>query len=112
MAILVVAPLSASFRFAIPLLAWGIHIAMDAIQIEYLGVASVVEILFMLGLLGILLIIEIRNFQIYQIGRKTNVSGFFSWELEKMTSFFLNSFAAGKLRTEQLRANFNPRSPQ
>jgi len=94
MAILIVAPSSASFRFTLPLLAWGIHIAMDAIQIEFLGVASLVEILFMLMLLGILLMIEIRNFQMTQFETKASISRFFSWELNKISSLFSQSLFA------------------
>lgn len=111
MAILVVAPSSASFRFAIPLFAWGIHIAMDAIQVECLGVASLVEILFMLMLLGILFVMEIRNFQITQVEKKASISGFFSWELEKMSSFFSQSLFAKTRGVERSKVDVNHQSP-
>ncbi len=80
MAVLIVAPISASFRLAVPLLFWGTHVVLDTIQIEFLGIASLAEMAFLV-LLGIaLLLTEARAF-----GKNAaKGSGFVSWEAKRM----------------------------
>ncbi len=57
-AAIVIGPVSVGFRMAIPALAWGLHLVLDWVQIEYLGVLSGVEMLLLVGLLGALLYLE------------------------------------------------------
>jgi hypothetical protein len=45
--IAVVAPLSIASRLMVPLLFWGVHIAMDFVQENYLGVLSAPEAVFL-----------------------------------------------------------------
>ncbi len=47
----IVGPLSIGFRYMLPLLVWGLHLTMDWVQIDYLGVASPIEMALALGLL-------------------------------------------------------------
>ncbi|NLK26374.1 MAG: hypothetical protein GX307_07380 [Euryarchaeota archaeon] len=57
----IVLPASVGFRMAVPLLAWGLHLLMDWVQIEYLGVLSMVEMILMLVLFAVLLVLEKRD---------------------------------------------------
>ncbi len=85
MAILVVAPAAVAFRLALPLVAWGTHVAMDTIQIEYLGIASLAEIL----LLGILILafalLEFRRFVMERQISELSPPGFPFWELRRVS---------------------------
>jgi hypothetical protein len=89
-AVLVVAPASVGFRFAIPLSFWGIHILMDTVQIEYLGVASFAEIVF-IGLLFLAMMwTELRVFNTQHHDYETSTGKFVSWEMKRIT-WVLNS---------------------
>ena len=54
----IIGPLSAGFRMAVPALAWGLHLGMDWLQIEYLGVLSAVELVLLIALIAALLYLE------------------------------------------------------
>ncbi len=57
-AILLVAPCSMMVRLLAPLLAWIAHIALDSVQIAYLGPASMMEFIFLGFLLMVYLGLE------------------------------------------------------
>jgi hypothetical protein len=79
-----------AFRFAVPLSFWGIHVLMDAIQIEYLGVASAVEIVFIALLFLALMWTEFRVFKMQHQCLENSARSFASWEVKRMT-WILNS---------------------
>jgi len=89
-AIMIVAPASMAFRFAVPLSFWGVHILMDAFQIEYLGVASVVEIVFIALLFLVLIWTEFRVFKTQHQSSENSAKDFASWEMKRVT-WILNS---------------------
>jgi hypothetical protein len=89
-AIMIVAPASMAFRFAVPLSFWGIHVLMDAFQIEYLGVASAVEIVFIALLFLALIWTEFRVFKVQHQCFGKLAKSFASWEVKRMT-WILNS---------------------
>lgn len=60
-AIVLIGPAAIGFRMAVPVLAWGLHIAMDWLQIEYLGVLSLPEMLLFIILLAALVYLEKRE---------------------------------------------------
>jgi len=95
MAILIVAPSAVAFRLALPLMAWGTHVAMDMIQIEYLGISSLAE----MALLGIfvlaLVLVEFRRFSAEHQVSEMPLSGFLSWETRRMI-LILASLIPGK----------------
>jgi len=47
-AIAIIAPLAMGWRLLIPLLFWGVHVAMDFVQESYLGLVSPVELVLLL----------------------------------------------------------------
>ncbi len=57
-AAIIVGPACIGFRMAIPALAWGLHLAMDWVQIEYLGVLSAVEMTLLFALIVALICLE------------------------------------------------------
>jgi len=67
----IIAPISIGFRMAVPILAWGLHLMMDYVQTEYLGVLSVTEMTLMVGLIIALLALEKR--ELASDGRKTHL---------------------------------------
>lgn len=85
MAIMIVAPASMAFRFAVPLSFWGVHVLMDTFQIEYLGVASAVEIVFIVLLFLALIWTEFRVFKIQNQCSENSTASFTSWEMKRMT---------------------------
>lgn len=60
-AALIIAPAAVGFRNAIPLVAWGLHLAMDWVQIEVLGVLSLPEMVLIAVLAASLLLMEKRD---------------------------------------------------
>lgn len=89
-AVLIVAPASIAFRFVIPLSFWGIHVAMDTIQIEYLGIASIAEITLMLSLFIAMMWTELRLFNNQNHVHERSTRKFVSWEMKRIT-WVLNS---------------------
>lgn len=61
MAAFVMVPAAIGFRFFVPLLAWGGHLLMDYVQINYLGVMSIPEFIFLGLLAAAFLYIESRD---------------------------------------------------
>jgi len=85
-AALLVIPLSASYRYALPFFAWGAHLTMDYVQINYLGVMSGIEFL-LLGLMLIgLLCLELRDRRAVVPG--TTVRGLLVWEAQRIGVWF------------------------
>ncbi|NLI74382.1 MAG: hypothetical protein GX369_06400 [Euryarchaeota archaeon] len=62
-AIAIIGPASAGFRMCLPAFAWGLHLIMDWVQIEYLGVLSMTEIVLMVALVVILISLEKRDLE-------------------------------------------------
>ena len=89
-AVLVVAPASIAFRFVIPLSFWGIHILMDTVQIEYLGIASFAEILLIVLLFLTMMWTELRVFNKQHHDYERSTGKFVSWEMKRIT-WVLNS---------------------
>ena len=54
-------PMSDSFRFFIPLIFWGTHISLDYIQQNFLGIASLAEMLLFFSVVAILIFLRSRN---------------------------------------------------
>ncbi len=83
--ILFVAPVVLVTRWTIPLLAWGLHLVMDYVQMNYLGISSPTEIV-LLVTMGIgLLYLEHQD---YVAGtEKVSSRGFLDWEVAKLLSF-------------------------
>ena len=81
-AIFLVAPVAASFRLALPLVAWAAHLLMDYVQISYLGVMSGVEFLFLGALLLVLLTVELRERRLHAPG--ITVRGLLVWEVVRV----------------------------
>lgn len=77
MATFVLVPAAIGFRFFVPLLAWGMHLTMDYVQINYLGVMSVAEFVFLGVLLAVFLYIEARD--IRHSGKEFTVRNLFGW---------------------------------
>ena len=85
-AALLIMPLSVNYRYGIPFVAWAAHIAMDHVQINYLGVMSSIEFLFLGMLLAALACSEIR-------GMRKNVpsasfSDMLAWEADRTRTWF------------------------
>jgi hypothetical protein len=57
-AAIIIGPACAGFRMATPGLAWGLHLALDWVQIEYLGVLSAVEMALLVALVVALICME------------------------------------------------------
>lgn len=85
-AALLVMPLSASYRYGIPFVAWAAHITMDYVQINYLGVMSGVEFLFLGLLLVALICCEIREMRKNVPG--ASFSDMLAWEAERTRTWF------------------------
>jgi hypothetical protein len=83
-AAVVVGPIAALFRFSIPLLAWGVHLIMDYVQIEYLGVASAKEMVFLLSLAFLLLFLELSDFR--ERSAESGWARFLEWEKRRVLS--------------------------
>lgn len=57
-AAIIIGPACMGFRMAIPALAWGLHLVLDWVQIEYLGVLSAVEMVLLVTLVVALIVLE------------------------------------------------------
>ena len=78
MAAIILVPAAIGFRFVVPLLAWGMHLVMDYVQINYLGVMSVPEFILLGLLVAIFVYIEAREVQ--NAGKPITVRNLFeSW---------------------------------
>ncbi len=83
--ILFVAPVVLISRWMIPLLAWGLHLTMDYVQIYYLGIFSPFEIGLLIALTLGLLHLERQDY----LGETGNTSlrTFMDWEVARLTTF-------------------------
>lgn len=77
MAAFILVPAAIGFRFVVPLLAWGAHLLMDYVQINYLGVMSVPEFIFLGILVAVFLYIETRDMR--HCGKEVTVRTLFDW---------------------------------
>ncbi|MDW5562655.1 MAG: hypothetical protein SA339_05455 [Methanomassiliicoccus sp.] len=81
-AVVLIGPLSISYKYALPFVAWGAHLAMDYAQMNYLGVMSIPEFLF-LGLLVVALVgLELRERRRTVPG--TTLNGLLLWEAQRL----------------------------
>ena len=83
--ILFVAPVVLMSRWMIPLLAWGLHLVMDYVQIYYLGIFSPFEMVLLVALTVGLLHLERQDY----LGETGNASfrKFLDWEMAKLIAF-------------------------
>lgn len=79
--ILFVAPVVLASRMVLPLVAWALHLLMDHVQINYLGIASPLEFLliflFMMGLL------HLDRTRFVALGGAPAVKTFLRWEVHR-----------------------------
>jgi hypothetical protein len=85
-AVVLVAPLSISYRYAVPFMAWTAHLTMDYVQINYLGVMSGIEFLFLGLLLVALLYLELRARR--NEVPETTVRELLEWEVGRLAAWF------------------------
>jgi len=79
--ILFVAPVALAANTVIPILAWGLHLVMDYVQIYYLGIASPVEMLLLTLLVIGLLYIERMEYQ--AATGDPSFRGLLKWEADR-----------------------------
>ena len=78
-AFLIVAPIAILFTFALPLLSWVLHLAMDFVQIHYLGIASVPEMILAVTLASVLLWDDV-SLCCLRSEQRVGLRTFLSWE--------------------------------
>ena len=78
-AFLIVAPIAILFTFALPLLSWVLHLAMDFVQIQYLGIASVPEMILAVTLASVLLWDDVSLCRL-RSEKRVGLRTFLSWE--------------------------------
>jgi hypothetical protein len=83
--ILFVAPVVLMSRWTIPLVAWGLHLLMDYVQINYLGIFSPFEMVLLAALSIGLLHLERQDY----LAETGNASyrRFLDWEVAKLVTF-------------------------
>ncbi len=81
----VVAPISVGWRFAIPLLFWGVHLSMDWAEENVLGNFSVAEMLLVLMAGTLLVAIRFSKFT----GEDSSIGGFIRHELAELRATVL-----------------------
>jgi len=79
MALAIVGPLAFASRLAIPLIFWGVHIAMDIVQEGYLGQFSQTEA--MLAFFSFALLITLRYSKHIESGREASLLEYFRSEM-------------------------------
>jgi hypothetical protein len=82
---LFVAPVLLVSRMAVPLLAWGLHLVMDHVQIYYLGICSPIEILLLVAMGFALLYIENRSYR--EMAEAPSLKGLFRWEAARISLY-------------------------
>ncbi len=85
-AALVVIPLSMTFKWAAPLIAWGSHIIMDWVQMTYLGTASLAEAAFFIVLAALIILMEVGCYR-EESRERTRRDSFSSWERKRAEHF-------------------------
>ncbi|MGD1061310.1 MAG: hypothetical protein ABR879_07610 [Methanomassiliicoccales archaeon] len=89
----VVGPLSVGFRYMLPFLAWGLHLTMDWVQMDYLGVASPIEMVLALALLAALTRLEYQNYRA-AVPDDAPAKDFLIWERGKVIGLVQGSARA------------------
>ncbi len=84
-AVVLIAPLSISYRYAVPFMAWAAHLTMDYVQINYLGVMSGLEFL-LLGLLAVTLLYSELRARRNDVPN-TGVRELLEWEAGRLTKW-------------------------
>ncbi len=84
-AAVMIGPLSMNYKYGLPFIAWSAHLAMDYVQINYLGVMSGAEFIFLGLLLVILLCLELRERRKFVPG--TSVRGLLEWEADRIRAW-------------------------
>ena len=79
-AIMIVAPASVAFRMAIPMVFWSVHIAMDFVQEEYLGISSLPELALFAFCVGTLGWLEYGIYRSQEYAKYTSFKKFLTWE--------------------------------
>jgi hypothetical protein len=74
----IVAPVALLFTYALPLLAWALHLLMDFVQTSYLGVASIPEMALTVVLMAAVIANEVQLFRQATDGPAT-FRAFLSW---------------------------------
>jgi hypothetical protein len=82
----VIAPLSIASKLAIPLLFWGVHMAMDFVQESYLGVLSAPEAVFLC--LATLSLVTIRYSSYLRSGSQGTMWQYFGFEIKNIREAF------------------------
>lgn len=80
--ILLVGPVALGFRFMLPLMAWGAHLVLDYMQINYLGVMSGAELVLLLGMTIMLLYRELNERRLVVPGMK--LPQLLTWETGRL----------------------------
>jgi hypothetical protein len=93
-AILVV-PTAVLFRWAIPAIAWGLHLVMDYVQMNYLGICSGPEMVLLAGLIISLFYLEWRNH--LEMGRRLTVRELIDIEKERSFEAFAGFPLVGRI---------------
>lgn len=86
-AAVLILPLSMNYKYGTPFMAWAAHLTMDYVQINYLGVMSGAEFLFLGLLLLTLLCLELRERRTTVPG--TTVRGLMAWEAGRIGSWMV-----------------------
>lgn len=68
MAVMIVGPVATASRLALPLVFWGVHIAMDYAEDVFLGLFSLGEILLLAGASSALLVLSYRRARVFEPG--------------------------------------------
>jgi hypothetical protein len=83
--ILFVGPVALITRMLVPLLAWGLHILLDYVQIYYLGICSPLEILLMALLFIALLAYEKKDHD--AVADDPSLRGLLKWEVQRISEY-------------------------
>jgi len=79
-AFLIVAPIALLFAFALPLLSWILHLVMDFVQIHYLGIASLPELVLMTSVTALLVLDDLSLCRMLS-EKPVGLRAFLGWEL-------------------------------
>ena len=112
-AVAVVGPLSVASRFAIPLVFWGIHVAMDFVEETFLGNFSGVEAM-LFAMVGIAFV-SLRYAKYLESYARGTLGQYFRVEMEGIKRLFspaiksgLAEFKVGDILHHMVRERFRP----
>ncbi len=83
-AVLFVAPVVLGFRMVLPLVAWGVHLLMDYVQMNYLGICSPAEMVLMGAM--VLVLLQMRRADFSAITGDTSLKGLVFHEAKKVVT--------------------------